>query len=897
MANIRAGTAYIDVKLGAIDDFKNKLKEEVERAGADAGKKLGDSVSKSVPASAGSEIGKKLNKDLTRAFFQDAKTDMSAGFRALANQDIQSAKGLFRNAGKNLASSLKGGWDNTFQRIGDTLNPLADKVSRFSAQVGAAGSKGWTRFQEFGKAIGSASQRMGFLSFQVQNFGLIASAAFTAPTGAALAFGAAIGVKTAADIENATNALKYLLPAGTDVEQVLRRIQQIAIQSPVFDTADLLQYAQTFTSAGVEINKTERFLKAFSNVALVTGTSTDKANLAVRAITQAFGKGKLMAEELNQQLGEAMPSVLRLLRDELGVTQPELNALVKEGKITGEDLIAIFTRIGESEKFLKGAASGAQTLSGVWQQLKEQVQTQLGLFFLENSGKIKKGITDLIPTFQKLIDNAGPAFLKMIDLFSDLVGWITKMVNWYDKLSPGQKSIVNGFMIFASVIGPIVLILGTFMGALAGVAAGVSAVATPVGAVVLGIVALVAGIVLAVMWLKKFISGNSDAAKAIRTAWNSFYDTVIGPVVDSLKDLWTAVVAAFNQIKNAISGNKGVWASYGGFIKNALKVALGTIIVVVALIIGAVRTVIDVLGPIFKAIGSLISGVIKIFMGLSDFLIGVFTGDWKRAWEGIKQIWDGIWDAIIGVLANVGHAIWNLIKGIYNTIVNAFKSMYNILVGHSIVPDMVNAIIGWFRKLVDLGKSLFNALGNFISGLYNRYFLPFVNKISGMSGKVVQRFRDMVSNIRSVFSSAPSWLWNAGQDIVNGLVNGVKSMGGYLKNAILNLIPGPVRSIVSNALGINSPSKVFFGYGENVVQGFVNGISSQASNLENSLAGFNSVPAVNPTFGSVQEPLFDRGAGVDSALKIENYYANDNVDPWRQSEDWYFLLTTRGGVA
>ena len=91
MANIRAGTAYIDVKLGAIDDFKNKLKDEVEKAGRDAGKKLGDSVKKSVPVNTGSDIGKSLNKELTKAFFTDAKRDMAGGFRALLRKIILSS--------------------------------------------------------------------------------------------------------------------------------------------------------------------------------------------------------------------------------------------------------------------------------------------------------------------------------------------------------------------------------------------------------------------------------------------------------------------------------------------------------------------------------------------------------------------------------------------------------------------------------------------------------------------------------------------------------------------------------------------------------------------------------------------------------------------------------------
>ena len=31
----------------------------------------------------------------------------------------------------------------------------------------------------------------------------------------------------------------------------------------------------------------------------------------------------------------------------------------------------------------------------------------------------------------------------------------------------------------------------------------------------------------------------------------------------------------------------------------------------------------------------------------------------------------------------------------------------------------------------------------------------------------------------------------------------------------------------------------------------------------------------------------DRDA--NAALHIENYIANDNVNPWRQAEDWYFM--------
>ncbi len=42
----------------------------------------------------------------------------------------------------------------------------------------------------------------------------------------------------------------------------------------------------------------------------------------------------------------------------------------------------------------------------------------------------------------------------------------------------------------------------------------------------------------------------------------------------------------------------------------------------------------------------IIGDVIDVFNGLADFFVGVFMGDWERAWNGIKEIFAGVWDAI-----------------------------------------------------------------------------------------------------------------------------------------------------------------------------------------------------------------------------------------------------------
>ena len=894
MANIRAGVAYVDVRLGSIDELKNKMKAGIEDIGKSAGKQLGENIKKSTPIAPITELGQKLDQELSKSFFKDAKENFNGGFRALATGQFGTAKALFQAAGKDFSSALSSAFN---KGVGAVKTGFANMVSGAriaGSAISSAFSTGWAKAQEFGKMLDKASQKMGFLSFQIQNFGILASAVFTAPIAGALGFATAIGIKTAAQIESATAALKFLLPPGYDVEKLLNRLKKIALESPIFDTADLITYTQKFTAAGVQIDDTTRFLKAFSNIALVTGANTDEANRAIVAITQVFGKGKLQAEELNQQLGEAMPATLKLLRDQLGVTQPQLMELVKTGKITGDDLIKAFTKIGESSKFLKGAATGAETLNGVWQNFKESIQTQLGQFFLDNSKQIKQAVGELGPALGQLIKDAAPAFLGLIDAFTKLVGYFKQAVDWYSKLSPGTQNLILKLVALGAAVGPIVLVLGSLLGAFAGIAAGVAALLTPVGLVIAAIVAVGVAVAAVIIWIKKFGGANSEVGKAIKDFWNGLYDAVIGPVVDGFKLLWQGVLDAFDQIKGAIGGNQGAWKSWGGFLKTVFDFVKNYVIAWVAALGTYLKGLLNVVGYIFRAIGSVISGVIKIFKGLTDFLAGVFTGDWSRALRGLKEIWDGIWDAVYGTLANLSKAVGNLAITIYKTIVTFFKKLYDELVGHSIVPDMVRAIIAWFNKLIAPIRNVLNSIAGFFSGFGSK-IKTFVNLFKQGVHDANTWFAQLPGKIKNALSSLASTLFNFGKNAMQGFVNGLASVGQRAIDKAKD-IANSVKNIVKGALGIGSPSRVFREYGRNVVQGFVLGITGEQRDLNKTLSSFSDKPRFEQYNGSPAQPVANTG-GANAALTIENYYANDNVDPWRQAEDWYFLVTSRGGVA
>ena len=68
------------------------------------------------------------------------------------------------------------------------------------------------------------------------------------------------------------------------------------------------------------------------------------------------------------------------------------------------------------------------------------------------------------------------------------------------------------------------------------------------------------------------------------------------------------------------------------------------------LITGIKAIVTAVFGNIKQTVGNIIDDIKTIFSGLIKFISGVFSGDFDKAWEGIKDIFKGIWNTIIDLL-------------------------------------------------------------------------------------------------------------------------------------------------------------------------------------------------------------------------------------------------------
>ena len=99
----------------------------------------------------------------------------------------------------------------------------------------------------------------------------------------------------------------------------------------------------------------------------------------------------------------------------------------------------------------------------------------------------------------------------------------------------------------------------------------------------------------------------------------------------------------------------------------------------------AFQGVANVLGSAFKTAFEFIKPIIEslksAFSGIITFIKGVFTGDWKKAWEGIKTFFKGIWDAFYGIVKAPINLIIDGINALWSGIYYAVKGIVDSIGG------------------------------------------------------------------------------------------------------------------------------------------------------------------------------------------------------------------------
>lgn len=276
------------------------------------------------------------------------------------------------------------------------------------------------------------------------------------------------------------------------------------------------------------------------------------------------------------------------------------------------------------------------------------------------------------------------------------------------------------------------------------------------------------------------------------------------------------------------------------------------------------------LGLIFDILGQLF----EILRGVIDFIVGVFTGDWEMAWQGVLEILHGIFGPIADWFSEKFKKAYDAVTTTFSNIGQWFANRYN---------DIKNALASvgdWFsqkfKQAYDGIVNTFQNIGQWFTDRYN----DVKNALQSVGNWFTQKFQQAWNGLTNVFSSLGSWFGQRWSDVTSALSNVASWFGNIFRQAFY-AVQNAFSSIGSFFSGVwNTVQNIFVNAGQMVgnavggaFRGAVNAVLGTIENIVNDFIGMingvigiiNQLPGVSLGYiGGVYLPRLARGGIVDS---------------------------------
>lgn len=177
-------------------------------------------------------------------------------------------------------------------------------------------------------------------------------------------------------------------------------------------------------------------------------------------------------------------------------------------------------------------------------------------------------------------------------------------------------------------------------------------------------------------WGQPIFDGINEGITTTKDVFLNLWETVLKPVFDKLMDVadsvWTEhLKPLLDEFLDFV----------GTLITSVLSIYNKAIAPVVNWLVSILGPIVSsVLGKIIKTVGNVISNIIdavkniiSALKGVVLFIAGVFTGDWKKAWQGVKKIFKGVWDALVDIAKTPINLIIGLINGLTGAVEDALN--------------------------------------------------------------------------------------------------------------------------------------------------------------------------------------------------------------------------------
>lgn len=294
---------------------------------------------------------------------------------------------------------------------------------------------------------------------------------------------------------------------------------------------------------------------------------------------------------------------------------------------------------------------------------------------------------------------------------------------------------------------------------------------------------------------------------------------------------------------------------------------------------------------------ALITRSVEVIKNLATTLMNVYTTVSNYLGPGIdrfifiiKQLWDWLFGMLapsVVALADTFRdrllpqilAIWNTIEPGFTTALKVLAVILGVLIVAAIwvfinVLNVVLSVLGFVIRVVsDVIKWIGNLIGATVNAVreIGGWFGRLPGYVGDAAGAVIQWFKELPRRILDAIGDLGSILYNAGKDVIQGFVNGIKNAFNSVKDALGNLT-----SKLTSWKGPISFDKVILEKsGKAVIDGFVKGLESQYSNVQSSLGGLTNSLSGNVNLTAGMSSL--NSMGTSGGSNIVNNIGTINI--------------------
>lgn len=628
-------------------------------------------------------------------------------------------------------------------------------MNHVAAVSGATGTE-FERLRDQAKELGNTT--MHSASDVADGMGYLAMAGFEvneimAAMPGLLDLATASGTDLARTADITSNILTgFALDAGEAgrVADVLALAASSA-NTDVAQLGDAMSYvAPVAQGAGLSLEEVSASVGFMSDASIQGSRAGTTLRRIISSLQNPVGETVKVLDEMGVSLEDVDPSANSLadiLRTLEAAGMDSSQALRLVGDVGGPGLIAMMEQGGDALDEFSEELRNSEGAAG------EMAET-MGKGMYGAYTTLTSALEGLAIEFGEVL---APAIMK-------IAGALTKVIRWFSELDVGFKQIIVVVLAVVAAIGPLLIVIGFIMTALAGVTVAM----VKVVAIVALVIAAIGGLVAAFM---KAWESSDEFREAVIEVWENIKETFI-VAVDIIKEVLNSLWEFFMEVFEII---KGYWDEYGEGLINAVRGVFESIYEAIATVIGVIRdfiqTALDVLFSFWEKHGETVMGLISTVFGaiyetismivtnISDFIqkmLGKITAFWDEHGEGIMKIikfamtFVGETVAVgLNVVKDIFEWVWPLVQGIvqsaWDIITSVIGGAFDVISG--IIGTLIKLVTGDFAGAWQSFKDIFVGIWDSVVGIFK-----------GSINAIISAINFFIRGINKISFSPPSWV-------------------------------------------------------------------------------------------------------------------------------------------